>query len=104
MVTLDASRMTKRELTRQLKALASTHSEITIENPQAQHNIAVGILSPCKINIQGSVGYYAASLMDGPEVTIEGNAGWALGDNMMAGKIALTQECRGVSGSDNARR
>ena len=99
MVTIDASRMTKRELNRELKALASTHSEITIENPQAQHNIAVGILSPCKINIQGSVGYYAASLMDGPEVTIEGNAGWALGDNMMAGKIALTKNAGASVGS-----
>ena len=61
MVTLDASSLTRRELNRQLKSLASTNSEITIENPQAQHNIVVGILNPCKINIKGSVGYYAAA-------------------------------------------
>ena len=99
MVTLDASCMTKRELNRQLKTLASTHSEITIENPQAQHNIAVGILSPCKISIKGSVGYYAASLLDGPEVNIDGNAGWALGDNLMAGKITLTKNAGASVGS-----
>ena len=99
MVTLDAGQLTTRELNRRLKALASTHAEITIDNPQARHNIAVGVLSPCKIHIQGSVGYYAASLQDGPEVTIDGNAGWALGDNMMAGKIALTKNAGASVGS-----
>ena len=99
MVTLDAGHLTTRELNRRLKELASTHSEITIENPQAQHNIAVGILEPCKIDIKGSVGYYAASLLDGPEIAIEGNAGWALGDNMMAGKITLSKNAGASVGS-----
>ena len=34
MVTLDAGHLTTRELNRRLKELASTHSEITIENPR----------------------------------------------------------------------
>ena len=76
MVTLDASRMPVRELNRELKKLAAQGAEVTILNPRAGHNIAVGLLNACKINIEGSVGYYSASLMDGPEVTIDGNAGW----------------------------
>ena len=79
LVTLDASTLTARELNRKLKELARNGAEITVVNPEAQHNIGVGIVQPCKINIKGSVGYFAASMSDGAEVTIDGNAGWALG-------------------------
>ena len=99
MVTLDAGQLTVRELNHRLKDLAAADEEITILNPQAQHNIAVGIFKSCKIRIKGSVGYYAASLCDGPEVTIDGNAGWALGDNMMAGKISLAKNAGASVGS-----
>ena len=99
MVALDAGQITTRELNRRLKELAVSGAEITISNPQARHNIAVGILHPCSIHIQGSVGYYAASLQDGPEVIIDGNAGWALGDNMMSGKITLAKNAGASVGS-----
>ena len=79
MVSLDAHSLSARELNQAIKKAALTGSQITILNPQARHNIAVGILDSCKIDIDGSVGYYAASLMDGHEVNIDGNAGWALG-------------------------
>ena len=99
MVTIDAAELTTRQLNRRLKESAVQDGEITILNPQARHNIAVAIFQPCKINIKGSVGYFAASLMDGPEFAIEGNAGWALGDNMMSGKIALTKDAGASVGS-----
>ena len=92
MVTLDAGQATAREINRRLKELAPSGAEVTILNPQAQNNIAVGIFQPCKIHIKGSVGYFGASMLDGPEVTIDGNAGWALGDNMMSGKITLAKD------------
>ena len=99
MATLDAGQLTTRELNVRLKELASSGSEITILNPRARHNIAVGIMQPCKIHIKGSVGYYAASLSDGPEFAIDGNAGWALGENMMAGKITLSKDAGASVGS-----
>ena len=81
MVDLDASTLTTRELNLRIKELARDGTDgIRILNPQARHNIAVAILTPCKIIIEGSVGYYSASCMDGPEVAINGNAGWALGE------------------------
>ena len=92
MVSLDASQLTTRQLNARLKELAGENGNIMVLNPQARHNIAVGIFHPCKIDIKGSVGYYAASLLDGPEVTIDGNAGWALGENLMSGKIALARD------------
>ena len=93
MVDLDASVLTTRELNFRIKELTRDGGgEIRILNAQARHNIGVGILTPCKISIEGSVGYYAASCMDGPEVTIKGNAGWALGENLMSGKIILSRD------------
>ncbi len=92
MVTLDAAALTTREINRRLKAAADRGEEATVLNPRARHNIAVGILQPCKITIDGSVGYFGASLMDGPEVTIHGNAGWALAENLMSGTVHLTRD------------
>ena len=92
MVSLDASELTTRELNKEIKALAEEGvDEIVITNPAARHNLAVGIRRPCNIKIEGSVGYYAASQLDGPEISIDGNAGWALGENLMSGKISLSR-------------
>lgn len=92
MVSLDASELTTRELNRRIKTFAADGvGEIVIKNPAARHNLAVGIQQPCTITIEGSVGYYAASQLDGPEISIDGNAGWALGENLMSGKISLSR-------------
>ena len=99
MATLDAAELTTRQLNSRLKELAAQGGEITVLNPQARHNIGVGIFQSCKIKVEGSVGYFAASLMDGPEFVIQGNAGWALGDNMMSGKITLTKDAGASVGS-----
>ena len=92
LVTVDAGSLTVRELNRKLKQLAAEGADVTVVNPGARHNTAVGLLQPCKITIEGSVGYYSASLMDGPEIAIHGNAGWALGENMMSGRIVLDKD------------
>ena len=102
MVDLDADRMTTREINLMIKELASRGEGIRILNPQARHNLAVGLLTPCKITFEGSVGYFCSSLMDGPDVTINGNAGWALGDNLMSGKIVLTKNA-GASAASTIR-
>jgi len=102
LVIVDAAGLTTRELNGRLKELAASGQEITVLNPHAGHNIAVGIFESCRIQITGSVGYYAASLLDGPEVAIDGNAGWALGENMM--QDHTDQRCRSLGRLDHARR
>ena len=68
-VRIDAKDLSTTEINRKIKDAAESADEITVLNPQARHNIAVGVLQPCKITIEGSVGYYGASLMDGPRCT-----------------------------------
>ena len=92
MVDIDLRSLTTREFTVRLKEQASNGTgKIRVLNPQARHNLAVGIFSRCKITFEGSVGYFCSSLMDGPEVTINGNAGWALADNLMSGRVVVTK-------------
>ena len=91
MVNLDAKSLGTRELNVKIREMISDGvKEIRVLNPQARHNLIVGVLTPCAITVEGSVGYFCSSLMDGPDVTINGNAGWALGENLMDGRIVLT--------------
>ena len=91
MVSIDARELSTRELNIKLNELVEGSENIEIINPMAKHNIIVGILKKCKITVHGSVGYYCASLLDGPNVFIEGNSGWALGENLMSGVIKLSK-------------
>lgn len=79
--------------------MAANGEDITVLNPDARHNLGVAVFHRCKIRYQGSVGYFAASMFDGPEVVIEGNAGWALGENMMSGKISVSKNAGASVGS-----
>jgi len=90
---LDGERLTTRELNSAIKDLIGRGAkEITILNPDARHNLAVGVLDPCLINFDGSVGYYCLAFCEQVSATIKGNAGWGLGDNMMSGRIVLTRD------------
>jgi methylamine---glutamate N-methyltransferase subunit B len=90
MPDIDCSGKETREINRQIKArVQSGEAEIRLHNPEARHNLAVGLLQPCRVLIDGSVGYYCAGLSDGPDVEIHGSAGWGLAENLMSGKIVL---------------
>ncbi len=79
-----------REINRQIKAWATAgEAEIVLRNPDARHNLAVGLLLPCRVRIEGSVGYYGAGLSDGPDVEIHGSAGWGLAENLMSGRVVV---------------
>ena len=91
-VSFDARRFTTRELNAKIKGLVSQgRKEIAILNPEARHNLGVGILQKCTLYFDGSVGYYCLSYCDGIEATIAGNSGWGLGDNLMSGRIIVNR-------------
>jgi methylamine---glutamate N-methyltransferase subunit B len=90
---LDGERLTTRELNSTIKDLIRRGArEITVRNPDARHNLAVGILDPCQINFEGSVGYYCLAFCERASATIKGNSGWGLGDNLMSGRIVLVRD------------
>src|SRR5918911_981557 len=90
MPELDCSGKETREINRQIRAWAAAgEGEILLRHPEARHNLAVGLLQPCRVRIDGSVGYYCAGLSDGPDVEIHGSAGWGLAENLMSGRVVL---------------
>jgi glutamate synthase domain-containing protein 3 len=91
--SIDARKLTTRQLNSSIKsAVSKRRKSITILNPDARHNLAVGIVSPCNLSFAGSVGYYCCSYCDGVNATIEGNSGWGLGDNLMSGRIVVKED------------
>ncbi|MBI4563443.1 MAG: glutamate synthase [Planctomycetes bacterium] len=79
-----------REINAEIKRLlAEGHAEIVVKNPAARHNLAVGVVQPCTLIFEGSVGYYCGGMIDGPHVEIKGSAGWGLAESMMNGRVVV---------------
>jgi methylamine---glutamate N-methyltransferase subunit B len=89
--TFDAHQLTTRQINLELRRLIYELGvrEVTVRNPGAKHSLGVGILARCKITFEGSLGYFACGLIDGPEVHITGRVGWSACENMMSGVCVI---------------
>ncbi len=89
-VVIDCEVTTLQEVNERIaEAAKKGMKEVIIENPQARHNLGVGITDPIHLVYNGDVGYYAVSLCDYVTATVKGNAGWAIGENLMNGEIVV---------------
>jgi glutamate synthase domain-containing protein 3 len=87
---LDCATLSTREINQQLKALASKGVPVVkMLNPEARHNLAVGIEQPIDIQFHGPVGYYCGGLCDGANIEVFSSCGWSVGENLMSGKIIV---------------
>ena len=48
---------------------------------------------------EGSLGYFGAGLIDGPNVRIQGRVGWSCGENMMAGTVMVEKNAGSTFGA-----
>jgi glutamate synthase domain-containing protein 3 len=98
---IDATDLSTRQINLELKRLVNVEDigEVTIVNPGSKHSLAVGILKRCKINFEGSPGWFACGLIDGPEVHIDGRVGWSCAENMMAGTIVIEGGAGSLTGA-----
>ena len=88
--SFDAANMETPEVNLKIRELmADGVGSITIKNPSGKHSLGVGILNRLNLTFEGSVGYFAAGLIDGPNVKINGRVGWSCGENMMAGTVVI---------------
>ena len=89
--TFDARDLTTRTINLELRRLLYEEGidEVVIQNPQGRHSLGVGILRRCKITFEGSLGYFACGLIDGPEIHIKGRVGWSSCENMMSGVVVV---------------
>jgi glutamate synthase domain-containing protein 3 len=97
----DARELTTRTINLELRRLLYEEGvhEVVVENPQARHSIGVGILTRCRIRFEGSLGYFACGLIDGPEVHIKGRVGWSACENMMSGVVVIDSNAGSLTGA-----
>jgi methylamine---glutamate N-methyltransferase subunit B len=89
--TFDARELTTRQINLELRRLIYELGvrQVTVKNPGAKHSLGVGILARCRITFEGSLGYFAVGLIDGPEVHVTGRVGWSACENMMSGVCVI---------------
>ncbi len=78
--------------------IKNQEKEITIENPDAQHLISVGMIGSAKIKIEGSAGYFCGGLSDGINLFIRNNAGWGVADNILSGEVVVGKNAGAIAG------
>ena len=97
---IDADEMTTTEVNSQLRALMKDgYGSIVVRNPRGKHGLGVGILNRLNLIFEGSLGYFAVGLIDGPNVRINGRVGWSCGENMMAGTIMIEKNAGSTFGA-----
>ena len=87
-VTFDLAQTPLREVNHFLHHnLIHSGQKIRILNPNGAHNLAVGLDAPVEVEIMAHAGYYAASMNKQAVVTIFGNVGTGVAENMMSGRV-----------------
>jgi len=97
---IDAGELTVTEVNTRIRALMDEgYGSIVIRNPRGMHGLGVGILNRLNLIFEGSLGYFAVGLIDGPNVRISGRVGWSCGENMMAGTIMIEKNAGSTFGA-----
>jgi methylamine---glutamate N-methyltransferase subunit B len=74
---------------------------VRILNPMGQHSIAVGLRLPLTVEVLGDGGYFLTGMNQRAHVTVHGNVGWSVAENIMSGTVRVkgcASECAGASG------
>jgi glutamate synthase domain-containing protein 3 len=99
--TFDARDLSTRQINLELRRLLYERgvTDVTVLNPGAKHSLAVGILTRCRITIDGSLGYFGCGLIDGPEILVKGRVGWSACENMMSGVVVIESNAGSLTGA-----
>ena len=96
----DAQDMEIRDINLKIRTLMKDgYGHIVVKNPNAKHSLGVGILNRLKLDFEGSLGYFACGLIDGPNVRISGRVGWSCAENMMAGTLVVEKNAGSTFGA-----
>jgi glutamate synthase domain-containing protein 2/formylmethanofuran dehydrogenase subunit C len=98
MVTIDLSHTSITDANQQIRDWARDGQDVEIINPDARHNIGVGLVDPITVRIKGSAGYFCGGLSDSAHYEIEHNAGWAVGDNIYQGSVVVGGNAGAIAG------
>jgi len=101
MHNIDLEKTSVRDINQALHELNGTadRSAWRITNSKGRHAIAVGIDAPLSVNIEGHVGYYCAGMNKHATVTVNGNCGPGVAENMMSGMVRVTGSASQYAGA-----
>lgn len=99
--TFDLADGTTRELNRALQAANGTDATTgwRVLNPRGLHNLAVGLDAPLTVDVEGHVGYYCAGMNKYARITVHGNAGPGVAENMMSGEVRVAGSASQYAGA-----
>jgi glutamate synthase domain-containing protein 3 len=99
--SFDARNLTTRQINLELRWLLYEEGvkQVTIANPGARHSLGAGLLTRCRLRFEGSLGYFALGMIDGPEVHIAGRVGWSACENMMSGVVVVDSNAGSLTGA-----
>lgn len=90
MQTLDLDELSVRDVNHRLQGRdGDTDNNYDVLNPRGYHAIAAGIDRPISAVIRGHAGYYCAGMNQKADVTIDGNAGAGVAENIMSGTVRV---------------
>ncbi len=101
MPNFDLGKAPLRELNASLHALARATNEThwIVTNPGGKHAIACGVDAPVTIDIDGHVGYYCGGMNKHATITVSGNAGVGVAENMMSGEVRVRGDASQAAGA-----
>ena len=88
---IDLNKQEVRELNSLLHSAGEKNSKksFRVINPNGKHNIAVGVDVDVDITIDGHAGHYVGGMNKHANITVIGNAGAGLAENIMSGVVRV---------------
>ncbi|MEP4031077.1 GXGXG domain-containing protein [Roseibium polysiphoniae] len=101
MPTFDLAECPLRDLNRALHEVTEGSNDITFDvlNPRGAHAVAVGVDAPIRVDVHGSVGYYCGGMNSEGVITVYGNAGPGVAENMMSGTVTIKGDASQYAGA-----
>lgn len=101
MKTYDLTEAAVRDLNQALhdQSPECVEREFEVLNPKGQHNIACGIDQNLSVDIKGHAGYFCAGMNKKAHVTIHGNVGQGVAENMMSGTVRVKGDASQAAGA-----
>jgi methylamine---glutamate N-methyltransferase subunit B len=101
MPTFDLSTAPLRELNETLHRLPGDTNEThwVVVRPDGKHAVACGLDKPISVEINGHVGYYCGAMNHCADITVDGNAGVGVAENMMSGTVHIKGDVSQAAGA-----
>ncbi len=97
MKTIDLAQTDLRNLNASLQQSKSGQWQVT--NPKGSHALAVGLMYPIEVAVQGSTGYYCAGMNQEATVHVYGSVGPGVAENMMSGTVIVEGDASQYAGA-----